>query len=314
MNHQLLCLAAMLVAMPLAAQQSVDPSLPPGVAPDGGSTFDPDVNGPGGPSSRYPSDQSQSLFDQLPGSSGGGVQQEQKSLDNQKNWMLLTPREIMGIPSDRAIFGLPESQDNQNLSATERYLKRINTEDQGGVATNAADAKQNKLLDTDPSHTKDTPQEGLFGSKINGGSTDIWGRKINSADTADEDPQRDAVWNSAFDHPAVSSKPNLQQEAEMARFQALLGSVQSEKPQEPSHALQPEKPVVDPNMQQLPVFNANGNTFTEVKDTSYQPNGIMPLPGIATRQQLTPKKPESITKLPPWLSHEMPSGPPQRVF
>src|SRR5580693_8522200 len=128
-------LAAALAALPVSAQQSAGSSK----ASDSSAK-----------ASVIPIEQ-QNLFDLLPGAqtptpvSPEQVMEWQKLLDNKKNWTLLTPEEILGVPTAEKILGLPEPDDEKNLTVTERYLKRLNDQEQSVSATNAL-RLQNELF------------------------------------------------------------------------------------------------------------------------------------------------------------------------
>ena len=113
-------------------------------------------------------------------------------------------------------------------------------------------------------------------------------------------------------------KPNLEQVAEMERFERLLGSLEPEKPTTMATAasfLQPESHSPDPNMEEMQAFNSRGKSFTPIRDTAIKPVGIRPLYGIDNRPTTSAKKPDPLTKRPPWLSNEIPApGTQPRVF
>src|SRR5258708_7044227 len=64
----------------------------------------------------------------------------QQSLDREKNWTLMTPAEILGVPTPEKILGIPERDATgarKNQTITERYLERENAR-QTGVTNGAA--------------------------------------------------------------------------------------------------------------------------------------------------------------------------------
>ena len=64
-------------------------------------------------------------FDILPVAPLTSEQQKmlQHSVDNQKNWTLLTPEEILNVPTMQKILGIPDSDDDGNklTRITERF-------------------------------------------------------------------------------------------------------------------------------------------------------------------------------------------------
>ncbi|HEY5040767.1 MAG TPA: hypothetical protein VIK53_02070, partial [Verrucomicrobiae bacterium] len=80
-------------------------------------------------------------FDNLPGASKPvtltpeQTRQLQKFLEDQKNWPMMTPEEILGVKTPEQILGLQNPNNDPKLSLEERYLQRQNQE-QSVAATN----------------------------------------------------------------------------------------------------------------------------------------------------------------------------------
>ena len=53
------------------------------------------------------------------------MQKMQHEADKRNNWMLMTPEEILDIPTPEKIMGLPLPKEEANLSAAERYVRRL---------------------------------------------------------------------------------------------------------------------------------------------------------------------------------------------
>jgi len=233
----------------------------------------------------------------------------------------MTPEEIMGVPTAEKILGLPEVEDEMNLTAEERYMKRLDK--QRAVSATAALRQQDgSLLDgkSDPFHQTqpgDSSQDGTTDSKSDNMFSQIWGREPNTPVSPDSDPKRKSIWTSAFRQPPAIPKPSLAQVAEMERFEKLLGSLEPEKPAPTANNFsQPEShSAPDPNMQEMQAFNPAGKSFTPIKDTASKPAGIRPLYSIDKRPTEPAKKPDPLSKPPPWLSNQIPApGAAPRVF
>ena len=170
-------------------------------------------------------------FDILPVSPLTPEQQKvlQHSFDNQKNWTLLTPEEILNVPTAQKILGIPDPDDEQKMTVTERYLKRLNDR-QSMAASNAFQLSSRTALDEDSTWTtrnnkaKDitTSPDGLTDPKSGKMVLDIWGRAFRVTPDSPDD-QRDPIWNSAFSHPPIVPKTDEEQAAETQRFRILLG-------------------------------------------------------------------------------------------
>lgn len=261
-------------------------------------------------------------FDILPEFTPDQQKALQDSVDNQMNWSLLTPAEIYDVPTAKKILGITDQNDDQKLTATERYLKRLDDK-QAMAVSNAMLLSSRSLFDDDssrdPTRKDKAKDKDVFSSPDDptdpkSGKTvlDIWGRAFRVTPDNPDD-QRDPIWNSAFSHPPNVPKTDMEQAAEMQRFRILLGSVTPEKPVEP---LQPTTPQPDPFMEKLPSFDPAGNNVAPLKETVYRPKGLMPLQQVGRPPPPPPKPPVWTPKLPPWLQqNQTPSaGTQQRVY
>ena len=113
------------------------------------------------PKSLFGNDVSAS-FDDLPRSpvpnNNRSNPQWRKAQEDQKNWALMTPQEILGVPTPESILGISSLQDDTKLTSEERFLKRqdqplgsstngwqhqdVGAQHQGGEPLTAADDDQ----------------------------------------------------------------------------------------------------------------------------------------------------------------------------
>jgi hypothetical protein len=323
----LLVLVAM-VTLPVSGQQSAD-SHPPTAADTSEQSNNPLfshnlLNDPDDlkPSASLFRARPMPFFDVLPGSpapppvSAAEARQWQRTMDEKKNWTLLTPEEILNLPTEEKIMGLPVPDDQKNLSVEQRYLNRLDDQARALSATNALRQQDATLLG--PDANQDLPdglnQDGHPYGKSNRPLIDIWNKPFVSPYDKRREARQSPIWNNSFAHPQLK-KIDPVQEAAMERFRILLGSVTQEKLPEMQSAAPSAVPVSDPYMEVLPSFNPAGSSFTPLRETSSKPIGILPLPGIVTRPITTTKPALYAPKLPPWLSGEMPTpGTQQRVF
>jgi hypothetical protein len=225
----------------------------------------------------------------------------QKNAEDQKNWALLTPEEILGVTSPEEILA-SDTQDKEHKSPSERFLARQQT-----VATNSffTDNQSSRWIlskDRDDANAAGSARPGLpdaaqflnrFGSAL-----------------PDNNPfaaQNQDDWFKA-QSPAVP-KPNLEQIAAMERFRQLLNSSSSADALEKSSGskfLSSQEPPLDPNLEALPVVNRFGASYTPLSRSINKPSGLTPLPGI-TQPILTPVvTPSWAPKPPPWLTDNPP--------
>jgi hypothetical protein len=287
-------------------------------------------NAPGAfnaPSSLFGGQGSTASFDILPGSpqqvlSTANAEQWQKSLDDQKNWTLLTPEEILGIPTPEKILGITDPNDDPKLSAEERFLRRQERQSEIG-ASNALHRAEVLLWHNDdqteiPFHTMDEGARfaGTFESPVPGSPRDLKLLFRQHPDVPDGMNQKsDSVWASPFDSPEPLPKPTPEQLAGMETFRALLVPPAWEKtPPAAGFSTQPAM-TPDPNMQAIPAFNPDGQSFTPLENGIGKPMGLMPLPGVTGPLVQTKKTPAPTVQPPPWMQNSLQSGYlPQRQF
>jgi hypothetical protein len=242
----------------------------------------------------------------------------QKELNNRRNWTLMTPEEIMGVQTPEQIFGLTERDPEKNLSLEERYLKRESNAEKAAekaAATNTLAGgdvfSHNGLFDqpdaNDPVSSdskKDQPDgSGVF-SRIFGTSQDsLFGQKTRASQF---NPGTSA---------AAAAKAQLEEDAEMARFRALIGEV----PQPGTSTPTPSPALASsPSLQPVSQFDPFGHPLISQASDPSKPTELMPMTeftGYYTPPKKT-KKPSWEAQPPPWLSESVtpPTGPPVRKF
>ena len=327
-----LCTALLAAAWPVAAQESMVFSKPADLPTEKANDFMGDQHrslGSYNSSSSLFGNKPQADFDILPGAqkpqliSPEQIKQWQKSLDDKKNWTLLTPEEIMGIPTPEQILGLPDPNHEENLSAEERYLRRQDRQ-QNFSANNAMRQMDNsKEDDASPFYRRNledaTDPQKFQANRLTGAYRQLNG-SASSLPGADPNGDSQSLWHSAFTFAPPAPKPDAQQVALMADFHTLLEQAAPENlaanPEFSPSALSPPLPLPDHNLQPMPAFNPAGRSFTPMADTAGRPMGINPLPTITgqTPNQPAPK-PKPLVKPPPWLANQPdPNNPYQRKF
>jgi len=164
------------------------------------------------------------------------LQSRRKQADDQKNWMLLTPEEILGIKDDSKGPDDPE----QNLSAEERYLKRL---ERSRMVTNNFPARSS-LFENDWRKGSSLDDQFRQGNIWSRSAASYYSRtapfnplapKAESNDNADHQLNpagTPSPWASAWALPGDNPKPDPARVAEMERFRQILNP--------------PEAPVVKP--------------------------------------------------------------------
>jgi hypothetical protein len=245
----------------------------------------------------------------------------QRQLDERKNWALLTPEQILGLPTqakilgiqDRDAFGRPKNESVVAQYYERQEMSRIRTNNDNYAAAAA-------------------PQWGILGGQEPQLNPNIWatagGRPGNSAflnqflngtpdnrDAAAQAPQ--SGWSKSFNLPAPPPKTTPEQEAAMAQFQQLL------QPRSPLGAAKNPasgSPLFSPSMAPASGPSAVipiGASFTPLSSGIAMPAGPTPLPGLLgpTNAAASLFAPAWKPQQPPWMSSAPQLGViPQRKF
>ncbi|HUC85772.1 MAG TPA: hypothetical protein VL970_11315 [Candidatus Acidoferrales bacterium] len=318
------CAFLLTLSLPALAQQTVQYSKPVGPDRAGGASAARDVSHPvpgtfNAPTSLF--DNEGPGFDTLP----GGPQaiplnprsaQWQKFLDDRKDWALLTPQEILDVPTAESILGIDPS-DEVKLSAEERFMRRQDKESQT-LATNGmprldpALDRDNVLNDGQFRNVEDDHRIDVI---LNPSSSKVSDALANLK-PADNDNLRtgpglnpvDTTWASPFQAQVLDTKQTPAQLAEWERFRAMMEpTIPVSKPETSllgppsvsSHDLDFEGPLAS-----KPV----GQGYTSLQDSISKPTGLLPLPGNVMRPP--PAKKAPLVQPPPW----MPDSPQNTVF
>jgi hypothetical protein len=259
-------------------------------------------------------DVSPAYFNQNAGA--GDAAKWKKNFDSKKNWMLMTPEEILNIPTPENVMGVGDLQD-EKLSPEERFMQRQNRLAAGDPNdSRRADASpwRDEPVGADPFHAGDANTR--FAETL-GGS--IPGAVKNPNALADLNQfnqfnhKSSSTWASPFNQQEPLPKQTPDQLAGMERFRALMESQTPEKAPEAARFSYPSAAAPDPNMQVLPAYNPAGRSFTRLENGMNKPTGIMPLPGLNGQRPTPLKKEAPLVQPPPWLSTS-PQSLPQREF
>ena len=231
-----------------------------------------------------------------------------EALNRRDNWTLMTPEEILGVPTAEKILGLPDSKDEDKLSPEDRFLFRLQRERQTAGAALSALRQQNatSLRDGDSpnpfARREDRTALEKNAADAQPGSAKYFSQLLNGTPNAPPDAgtfKAETPWTTAFTQPN-QLPPSTEQQAGMERFRAMMEP--SSPPDSPvaTRFSPAPAPATDPNMQPQPYFNPAGRSYQPVQQTISRPQGIMPLPAI-TGPYPTPTQPSAQAQLPPWL-------------
>ncbi|MGA2853936.1 MAG: hypothetical protein ABSE90_07395 [Verrucomicrobiota bacterium] len=263
---------------------------------------------------------------QRPAISAGQVQQMRRLLDERKNWALLTPQEIFGLPTQEKILGVQDRNTFGQLKNETVVAEYYERQEQLRARTNggnfgAADA---------------TPHWDLSGGRELQTESGVWtpgGRVENSAllmnqflngapdSRASPAQSPKNGWPKPFNLPASSPGPTPEKLAAMEQFQQLL------KPRSPSgdtaKASSLGSPIFSPSSTAFNPASGQqaavpvGASFTPLSSGIAMPAGVTTLPGLLgpTNTSAPAFAPEWKLQPPPWMSSApQPGVIPQRKF
>lgn len=245
----------------------------------------------------------------------------QDAWKKRKNWMLLTPEQILGVQTPEDILGIKDPNNEKKLSLEEQYLLR-----QG---RSAAFAATNGRTGTLPGNDGDNPftkkrddqnpfSSGPFASRdlpTQAGSmkplNSLFNSKVSDSFGGDE-RNKESAWTSVFAQPS-QPKLTLEQLADRERFRALMEP--NSQPATPVRFSETLPPTPDPYLQPQPKFNPAGHSYSSLENNSARPTGINPLPGITgPAPKPVEKRPSWQAQPPPWLSDGPQAHNPNRNF
>lgn len=269
-------------------------------------------------------------FDLLPGAtfsqpiSPARRQQLQKQADNQANWLLLTPNEIMGLPTTEQLLGLPPKVDPK-LSAQERYFQRQQLNQEFARTNGVAPGRLTKPDQEANRQTWADQKQSIWESQNLANAQRLPGadpkNPANAALLAEQERFAASPWQSAARALQLQAqdRQSQQQLEAMERFRALMESPAPELPK-PAAAttLSDNKPAANPLFQPIrgeDPFSANARRRD---DSIGRPVALNPLPTVTGKTAYQPApKPKPLTSPPPWVRNDdgKPDGKPKnRVF
>ena len=282
------------------------------------------------PKSLFGGDGATASFDELPAGPTPAMpnsytRQWQKILQDRKNWALMTPEMVLGVPTPESILGIVPKEDSK-LSPEEGFLQRQDRQLQMN-ATNGLHGPEAGFSRNDDPRTgqfQDRNERSQFASSSRNVTSDTSApgtAKLpnsflgpNSGNQADPNQPSDSTWASPFGAPQLSPQSTLEQLANMERFRALMEPPPSEKAPATASLFQPRVAAPDPNLQAQPLFNPMVRSLTPVENDIAKPTGLTPLAGV-TGPAPTPTKKPALVQPPPWMSQSPQNSTlPQRQF
>jgi hypothetical protein len=299
------------LALPVMAQQAIELTKPDEVDPVAkASAYLPSANALGGADSLF--DNHSTAFDNFPKGPDPvmpNAAQWQKFLDGRRNWTLMTPEEIMNVPTPESILGITDPHSDPRLSSVERYWQRQDREQAMQTSNSLRRASawydeslEGKAFDPTDANRRNLPNEAV--SPV--GSPSNFSPFFQSAPSAlaSMKPKVESIWTSPFPNQVQPEKPTPAQLAGMESFRALMAPPSRAKETYTTHSPASSSAESDPNMQPISAFNPNGSSVSALRDQSTRPTGLAPLVGISGPPPAPPKK-ISLVQPPPWLQDSL---------
>jgi hypothetical protein len=242
--------------------------------------------------------------------------QWKKFLNDRQNWSMMTPREIMGVPTLQSIMGVPDLDDELGLSTEQRYMQRLDHEAQR-TATNGAGRSLTDDLERDLKWMGNKDEDRHLGAVFS----------VPGAETADgvrsskalggglgtgNLGQRDATWSSPFEVQVTSTKQTPEQLAGMERFREYMNGASAAKPA--AGGFSTEAVAASIAKARSAASQPVAHSYTSLEDSFAKPTSLT-LFGQPAPVSAGPKK-AALVQPPPWMLPQTPSSPtfPQRQY
>ena len=247
-------------------------------------------------------------FDTLPGAPAPATimnsSQWQKKQDASRNWSLMTPEEILNVPTPEKILGITDPRDDPKISAEQRFLQREQQNDITAASNSLVRAERNSRNDQIQFSDANSPfgqtwgrssadlakkQNGLFGD---------WNPNVQ----ANTDQSAVSSWSSPFGQPLPKPTPEALAGMERFRaFQALMDGTDSERAPVPRSASY-QAAAASSRQQTLPTDRPTQRSpFGALEDSISRPVQLAPLDGITSSRLAKPPKSTSLVQPPPWM-------------
>jgi hypothetical protein len=236
--------------------------------------------------------------------------------DRRKNWILMTPAEILVATTPEKILGIREydaAGRPKNLTALERYTERQNQ-----MLSARSNAFQNGDSSSFWNFSRDRRDPSDVFDPINGGlENPLLNSKPDDRTLARQSQNGDR--SKMFDSPAPLPAPTAAQQMDLERFRQLLGSSPSPapaatpSPYDKMFSLPDTSPDVKLGQSSL---SSIGGSFPSLNSSVGKPAGLPTLPS-AWGLSYTSSRPAAAwaPQSPPWMSPDLqPFAVPQRKF
>jgi hypothetical protein len=247
-------------------------------------------------------------------------QQLQRRLERRKDWVFMTPAEILGVTPPEKVLGIQERNaagQPKNPTPIERYNERQQTKAAG---TNSWSFSENPTPFQNSSGDRNNRTNTASFNPADSGLKNSWSTIFSQLNAAPNDDLF-ASQNADLDRSKLpgSPAPNPARQAGMDQFRQLLepgfspATVATLSPDRTAFS----KPQTSPAFgSPQPLVNPFGASFTPLSSGIEKPAGLQPLPGVTRQTSAQPvMTPSWAPQQPPWmLQTPQPFVIPQRKF
>jgi hypothetical protein len=257
-----------------------------------------------------------------PSPASGEEQQRQRRIERRRDWVLMTPAEILGVTTPEKVLKIQERDaagQPKNLTPLERYNERQqakNAKTNDSYLSNHPMPSGNFWSDKN-NHTNAVSFNPSDNGLKNLRST-LFNNSPNTALNNDFFANPGAVWSRLVDLPAPSPAPNLVQQADMDQFRQLL---EPSSPPIGATTLTPGGTTFSPQTLPAsgftqPLVSPAGASFAPLSSGIGKPAGLESLPGVTGQAgSQSAFTPSLLPQAPPWMSPTpQPFVVPQRKF
>ncbi len=243
--------------------------------------------------------------------------------DQKKNWVLMTPAEILGVKTPEQMMGVPERDaagQEKRLTPLERYWERQNAPRAAGTNGFQPDGGLGRISFMDDQNSPATAGAMNAPTARTMDSKSIWNKLLNNNPDVDAGGQNEGgVWQKLLGASLPSppaTAPTPARLAEQERFRQLLGGASPAATAAPARAFFSSPDFsADPILGELKV-NPAGASYAPLSSGIGVPKGVLSLPGITTPSRASAAAtPSLMPQNPPWvMSGPELFTPPQRKF
>lgn len=228
----------------------------------------------------------------------------QQEYDRKKNWTLLTPAEILGVPTLESAMGISERNaagEKKDQTVLERYFERQESDEKEAMSNQMAAFNSSSGWNL---QNREQPElnQGFSSARNN----PLFGTTQDSSLNGNQDGV--TAWSRNFNSQPVSAPVQTPEQAAAAQaaaedFQKLLQPNLAAPKNKTADSTFPAQAPDALSLFAKPPASPVGNSFTPITSGVIAPQAVTPLFGPAEKNpSTTPVTPQWKRKPPPWMT------------